>query len=74
MAGLLDLFPILRKLPSLLLPIKKEGQEMHRRELKLFKEYYNGVKQGLQNGTAKVRPHAFHVPSFGRGEIRSLPS
>ncbi|KAI1161564.1 cytochrome P450 [Nemania serpens] len=53
MAGLLDLFPILRKLPSLLLPIKKEGQEMHRRELKLFKEYYNGVKQGLQNGTAK---------------------
>lgn len=42
-------------LPSSLLPIKKEGQEMHHRELKLFKEYYCNAKKSLCDGTAKVR-------------------
>ncbi|RYP12514.1 hypothetical protein DL765_007276 [Monosporascus sp. GIB2] len=52
-AALLDLLPILRKLPDFLLPIKKEAKEMHQRELKLFKDYYFDVKRGLHNGTAK---------------------
>ncbi|KAI5866017.1 cytochrome P450 [Durotheca rogersii] len=52
-AALLDLIPVLRRLPDFLLPIIKEAREMHRRELKLFKDYYFDVKRGLRDGTAK---------------------
>ncbi|KAI1338689.1 cytochrome P450 [Xylariaceae sp. FL0016] len=52
-ASFLDLLPILRNLPELLLPIKKAGRALHQRELRLFKGLYLRAKQGLQDGTAK---------------------
>jgi hypothetical protein len=50
----LDIVPTLRRLPAFLLPIKKEGKEIHARELKLFRDLFFGAKEGLQKGTAKV--------------------
>ncbi|RDW79387.1 hypothetical protein BP6252_04025 [Coleophoma cylindrospora] len=52
-AALLDVFPILRRLPDILLPIKKHGRDIHRREFKLFSDHYLNTKKKLQNGTAK---------------------
>jgi hypothetical protein len=51
---MLDLLPMLRKLPDWLLPIKREGKEMHRQELKLFRDLYLDTKRSLGEGTAKV--------------------
>ncbi|KAK8037829.1 cytochrome P450 [Apiospora marii] len=51
--ALLDLVPSLRQLPEAVLPIKKEGRELHRRELKLYRDLYLQTKKGLQDGTAK---------------------
>ncbi|WQF79469.1 Putative cytochrome P450 [Colletotrichum destructivum] len=53
MAGLLDLLPTLRRLPDFLLPIKKEGKEIHQREMSLFRRLFNQAKQGLRDGSAK---------------------
>jgi hypothetical protein len=55
MGSLLDLVPVLRHLPAALLPVKKEGLEIHQRELKLFRRLYTDAKKGLKDGTAKVR-------------------
>nr|BDX35607.1 cytochrome P450 monooxygenase StrG [Stachybotrys sp.] len=52
-AALLDLIPVLRKLPEFVLPIKKEGREIHNRELKLFRDLYLKTKEDLRNGKAK---------------------
>ncbi|KAL2752599.1 hypothetical protein ACRALDRAFT_1058459 [Sodiomyces alcalophilus JCM 7366] len=52
-AALLDLMPILRKLPDFVLPIKKEGREIHQREKTLFLGHYLKAKQGLKDGTAQ---------------------
>lgn len=56
-ASLLDLVPVLRRLPSFLLPIKREAIEIHQRELALFRGLFLQAKQGLQDGTAKVRSY-----------------
>ncbi|MCJ1468407.1 hypothetical protein MMC07_007035 [Pseudocyphellaria aurata] len=53
MAALLDLVPVSRRLPDFVLSIKREGREIHRRELKLFRGLYLQAKQELQVGTAK---------------------
>ncbi|CAG8978781.1 hypothetical protein HYALB_00011046 [Hymenoscyphus albidus] len=53
MAAFLDLVPMLRHIPECLLPIKKEGREIHRRELSLFRRLYLQAKQGLVDGSAK---------------------
>ena len=50
-----DLVPVLRRIPDFLLPMKKEGREMHRRELSLFRGLFLKTKEGLKLGTAKVR-------------------
>ncbi|KAI1771735.1 cytochrome P450 [Hypoxylon cercidicola] len=52
-AALLDLMPILRRLPEQVLPIKREAREVHEKELKLFRGYYLRAKQGLHDGTTK---------------------
>ncbi|KAI2618200.1 cytochrome P450 [Hypoxylon sp. NC1633] len=52
-AALLDLLPVLRRLPEIVLPIKKESREIHQKELKLFRDYYLDAKRGLYAGTAK---------------------
>ncbi|ORY59540.1 cytochrome P450 [Pseudomassariella vexata] len=53
MAALLDLVPVLRYLPDSILPIKREGKKIHKRELSLFRRLFLQAKQGLQDGTAK---------------------
>jgi hypothetical protein len=57
-AQLLDLFPILQKLPPLLRPNFRYAQELHRKELSLYLGYWMNTKKGLQDGTGKVSPHA----------------
>ncbi|KAI1812661.1 cytochrome P450 [Poronia punctata] len=52
-AALLDLVPVLRRLPDRLLPIKSEGRKIHEQERNLFLAHYQKTKQGLSNGTAK---------------------
>lgn len=37
-----------------MLPIKKEGRELHRRELQLFRDLYLKTKEDLKRGKAKV--------------------
>ncbi|KAK4981121.1 hypothetical protein LTR66_001475 [Elasticomyces elasticus] len=51
-AALLDVFPLLRNLPDILLPVKRYGREIHRREYKLFMEYYTTFKRKINEGTA----------------------
>lgn len=53
-AAILDFFPILRRLPDFLLPVKREGRKTHRREIKLFRDHYLNTKQRLKEGSAKV--------------------
>ncbi|KAI1470391.1 putative cytochrome P450 [Daldinia caldariorum] len=52
-AALLDLVPILRRLPDSMLNIKSEGRKIHERELELFRGYYLNTKKSLHDGTAK---------------------
>ncbi|ROW12010.1 hypothetical protein VPNG_05201 [Cytospora leucostoma] len=52
-AALLDLVPVLRRLPGFLLPIKREGIRIHEQELRFFKSLYLQARKGLQDGTAK---------------------
>ncbi|KAH7383957.1 putative cytochrome P450 [Pyrenochaeta sp. MPI-SDFR-AT-0127] len=52
-AAMLDLLPILRQLPDILLPIKKEGKKIHQNERKLFRNYYLETKEQLKVGRAK---------------------
>lgn len=59
-AAILDFFPLLRRLPDFLLPVIREGREIHRRELNLFQDHYLTTKQRLKDGTAKVA-HTQHV-------------
>ncbi|RWA04264.1 hypothetical protein EKO27_g10840 [Xylaria grammica] len=52
-AALLDVVPVLRYLPASLLPIKKEGKAIHRREMELFRGLFIRAKQGTRDGTTK---------------------
>ncbi|KAL9622082.1 MAG: hypothetical protein Q9160_003581 [Pyrenula sp. 1 TL-2023] len=53
-AALLDLVPVLRRLPDIAMPIVREGRAIHQREMKLFRGLFLQAKQGLKDGTAKV--------------------
>jgi hypothetical protein len=57
-AALLDLVPALRRIPVFIMPIKKEGRQIHKRELNLFRGFYLAAKKGLNDGSHKV---AFHI-------------
>ncbi|KAI0430783.1 cytochrome P450 [Xylaria sp. FL1042] len=50
---LLDLFPILRRLPDFLLPSRKLGKEVHKRELALFMKHFLNARKQLNSGNAK---------------------
>ncbi|PFH62264.1 hypothetical protein XA68_14395 [Ophiocordyceps unilateralis] len=52
-AALLDLFPILRRLPDFLLPSRKLGREVHKREMNLFMRHFLNARKQLSSGTAK---------------------
>jgi len=51
---LLDLYPILRKLPPFLRPNYRYAQELHRKELDLYLGHWMETKKGLEDGTGKV--------------------
>ncbi|KAF3025776.1 hypothetical protein E8E14_014521 [Neopestalotiopsis sp. 37M] len=55
MAGLLDLLPALRRIPAALLPIKKEAQKIHQREIHLFRRLFLQTKGRMHAGTAKKK-------------------
>lgn len=52
-AALLEVFPVLRRLPEILLSIQKFAREQHKREMDLFMSLWLNVKQGMKDGTAK---------------------
>ncbi len=53
-AQLLDLFPILQKLPPIMRPKYRYAQKLHRKELDLYLGHWMNTKKGLQDGTSKV--------------------
>jgi hypothetical protein len=53
-ATLLDLMPVLRKLPDFVLPIKQEGKQLHQQEMRLFKGLFLDIKKGMRDNTSKV--------------------
>ncbi|KAI1336781.1 cytochrome P450 [Xylariaceae sp. FL0016] len=52
-AAILDVFPILRSLPDMLLPSRKHARELHRKEYNLFVGHYLTAKKKLKEGTAQ---------------------
>lgn len=53
-AAVLDGFPVLRRLPDFLLPIRRYSRELHKEEYDLFVGHYLDTKKRVQEGTAKV--------------------
>ena len=54
-AAVLDLFPILKQLPDVMLPLRRYAKELHKREKELYVGHWMNVKKAIKNGTAKVR-------------------
>ncbi|RYP13624.1 hypothetical protein DL767_010634 [Monosporascus sp. MG133] len=52
-ANLLNIFPVLRRLPDSLLPVRRLAKELHKSERNLFLGMYMDVKRKLNEGTAK---------------------
>ncbi|ORY71931.1 cytochrome P450 [Pseudomassariella vexata] len=52
-AAIFDVFPVIRRLPDFLLPIKMIGREIHKRERKLFMGHYLNARSQLNEGTSK---------------------
>ncbi|KAI1735255.1 cytochrome P450 [Xylaria scruposa] len=52
-AAMLDLLPLLRRIPAFLLPVKREGQRIHRQERALYRQLYLDVKREVHDGTSK---------------------
>lgn len=53
-AALIDFFPLLRKLPSFILPTQERARSMHRREKSLYLGHWLKAKQAIKDGT--IRP------------------
>lgn len=54
-AALLDVYPILRRLPDALLPARKYAKHLHEEESDLFYGHWMTAKEKIKNGTAMVR-------------------
>ncbi|TPX18509.1 uncharacterized protein E0L32_011622 [Thyridium curvatum] len=52
-AQLVDLFPLLKKLPDALLPLRKYAKKLHEREKELYVGHWMNVKKAIKNGSAK---------------------
>ncbi|KAI9154975.1 Cytochrome P450 monooxygenase virE [Paramyrothecium foliicola] len=52
-AALLDVFPLLRVLPDVLLPVRAKGRKLHLREKRLFHKHLTNARKQLSQGTAK---------------------
>lgn len=53
-AGLVDFFPVLRRLPDLLLPARKKAKELHRAEKQLYLKHWLNAKTAAKTG--QIRP------------------
>lgn len=54
-AALLDLFPILRRLPEFCLPMKRRAKKLHKAEAKLYGGHWSRAKAKVEQGKLKVR-------------------
>lgn len=54
-AAILDLFPVLRRLPEFCLPMKRRARMLHRVEEKLYGDHWSRAKAKIEQGTLKVR-------------------
>ncbi|KAJ3545430.1 hypothetical protein NM208_g2508 [Fusarium decemcellulare] len=52
-AAVLDLFPILKQLPDVMLPLRRYAKELHKHEKELYVGHWMNVKKAIKNGTAK---------------------
>ncbi|KAH9861055.1 hypothetical protein IAQ61_010791 [Plenodomus lingam] len=52
-AAVLDLFPIFRSLPDILLPLRRYAKELHRKESELYIGHWLRIKQAIKNGKAR---------------------
>jgi hypothetical protein len=48
-----DAFPILQKLPDIMVPVQKYAKELHREELALYLKYDLRVKDDIKRGHGK---------------------
>lgn len=53
-AAFLDVFPLLRKLPDFMLPMRRYANELHRKEKALYVGHWMDTKQKILQGTAMV--------------------
>lgn len=53
-AALLNVYPILRRLPDFMLPLRRYAQELHREEKKLYVGHWMDAKNRIVQGTSKV--------------------
>ncbi|PQE23130.1 cytochrome P450 protein [Rutstroemia sp. NJR-2017a WRK4] len=49
-ANILDIFPVLRHLPDLVLPVRRYAKELYAKEHKLFLDEYQNVKKSIEEG------------------------
>ena len=52
-AALLDVYPVLRKLPDWAVPLRKYAKELHEKERKLYMGHWLNVKRKIKDGSAK---------------------
>ncbi|KAH8728171.1 cytochrome P450 [Phaeosphaeriaceae sp. PMI808] len=52
-AALLDLYPLLRKLPDFALPSRRYAKRLHVKECELYLGHYRNAKNAIKNKTAK---------------------
>lgn len=53
-AAILDVFPILRRLPDAFFPLRKFARKLHERECEFYGGYYMAAKKRLEEGKSKV--------------------
>jgi len=51
---MIDVYPILRRLPDYLLPIRKEAKDLHKVEYDIFTGLFRDAKEQLREGKTKV--------------------
>lgn len=62
-AQLMDVFPVLQKLPDWAYPVKGKARALHKKELELYLVHWNTIKQTTLAGTANVSEGAtLYVP------------
>ena len=54
-AQILDLFPILQRLPGVLLPNYRYAHRLHKKEKDLYLGHWLKAKAGIKDGTTKVK-------------------